>query len=608
MSKNKRKQPNPSTQPKSARKTGKSSSSNIWPWILGVCAITAIAFFPMLSNGFTNWDDQFYITDNPFLRGPDWASIFSKPLMANYHPLTVATLALNYQLSALEPFSYHLVNWSVHIANTGLVFYFAYKLSDQKPWVGLITALLFGVHPMHVESVAWASERKDVLFTFFFMFSLIFYDKYIRQQTWKLYGIAFIMFFLSLVSKPAAVSLPLVLLLMDWYRGRSLTESKAWLEKIPFFILSLIFGLMTIRYQEASKAFAEASYYPFWQKIVFSFYGFGEYIKRIVWPFPLSAIHPFPEAATIPISYYFMIIIGLVVLALAWYFRQKKYVLFGVAFFAFNIVLVLQLLTFGHAIIAERYTYVPYIGLFFAIAMIWEMSGLQENLKKGILGAILLAGLGFAFASFQHVKVWKDAESLWTNAIQTYPDSYMARSNRGQFLAAKKAKYEEALVDYAIALKAIPNDSFSLINRATIYINQQNFPAALADADSLVKYAPRIAQGHLFRALSMNALGNTEEALISFDNCIRIDSFVEQAWSNRGILRYNKLGDYPGAKEDFDYAIRVDPSKGINYKNRARCWIKFGKKAEALRDLEKAKQLGVEVNDDLMNAARALPD
>jgi len=605
MSKNKRKQPISSSQTKTVRKSARQSGTNIWPWILGVCAITAIAFFPMLSNGFTNWDDQFYITDNPFLRGPDWAAIFSKPLMANYHPLTVATLALNYQLSELEPFSYHLVNWLVHIINTGLVFYFAYKLSDHKPWVGLITALLFGIHPMHVESVAWASERKDVLFTLFFMLSLIVYDKYIRQQSWKLYAITITMFFLSLVSKPAAVSLPLVLLLMDWYRGRKLSEGKVWFEKIPFFILSLVFGLMTIRFQEASKAFAEASYYPFWQKIVFSFYGFGEYIKRIVWPFPLSAIHPFPASATIPSSYFIMILIGLVVLALTWYFRQKKYIVLGVGFFAVNIVLVLQLLTFGHAIIAERYTYVPYIGLFFAIAMIWEMSGLQENLKKGILGVILLAGLGLAFATFQQVKIWKDAESLWTHAIRTYPESYMARSNRGQFLAAKKGKFEEALADYAIALKAIPNDSFSLINRGTIYINQQNFPAALADADSLVKYSPGIAQGHLFRAISMNALGNTEEAMISFDNCIRRDSFVEQAWSNRGILRYNKLQDYTGAKIDFDYAIRVDPKKGINYKNRARCWIKFGKKAEALRDLETAKQLGIDVND-LMNTANAL--
>lgn len=216
---------------------------------------------------------------------------------------------------------------------------------------------------------------------------------------------------------------------------------------------------MTIRYQEASKAFAEASYYPFWQKIVFSFYGFGEYIKRIVWPFPLSAIHPFPEATTIPISYYFMIVIGLVVLALAWYFRNKNISSLVLVFcLQYRIgIAALNLWPCDHC----RALHVCSIHRFvFAIAMIWEMSGLQENLKKGVLGMILLAGLGFAFSSFQHVKVWKDAESLWTNAIQTYPDSYMARSNRGQFLAAKKAKYEEALADYAIALKAIPNDSF----------------------------------------------------------------------------------------------------------------------------------------------------
>ena len=605
MSKNKPKKPTSTRQNKS-KKNAATQADMPWIWILAVCAITAIAFFPMLSNGFTNWDDQFYITSNPWLIDPDWASIFSKPLMANYHPLTVATLALNYQISELSPFTYHLVNWLVHVANTGLVFYFAYRLAGNKPWVGFITAFLFGIHPMHVESVAWASERKDVLFTFFFLLSLIWYFQYIRSKTGTKYAITLVFFFLSLVSKPAAVSLPLVLLLMDWYSGRSLSDKKVWLEKIPFFILSLIFGILTIKYQEASKAFADATLYPFWQKVIFSFYGFGEYIKRIFWPFPLSAIHPFPASGSIPPSYYVMIGIGILALALAWYFRERKYIIFGIGFYAVNIVLVLQLLTFGHAVIAERYTYVPYIGLFFVIAMAWELSSLSDTMKKGVLAMILLAGAGFAFASFNHVKVWKDAGTLWTNAIATYPDSYMARSNRGQFLAAKKGAYDEALADYAIALKAIPNDSFSLINRATIYINQQNFPAALADADSLVKYSPNIAQGHLFRGICLNALGNTDEALIAYDNCIRRDSFVQDAWSNRGIMRYNKLQDYEGAKVDFDYAIRVDPTKGVNYKNRARCWIKFGKRQEALTDLKKAKELGVEVGDDLLQAAESL--
>lgn len=608
MSKNKRKPaPRPAPQP-APRPPGAPSPARPLLWVLAVCAVTAATFFPMLSNGFTNWDDQFYITDNPMLLGPDWATIFTTPLMANYHPLTVASLALNHMVSGLSPFSYHLVNWTLHIVNTGLVFFLAYRLSNGQRWVGAITALLFGIHPMHVESVAWASERKDVLFAFFFLLSLLSYLRYLQQPDGKKYMASLVLFALSLLSKPASVPLPVVLLLIDWYQGRSLSDKKVWLEKIPFFVLAVIFGWMALNNQHAVKAIAATEMYPFWQKLVFSFYGFGAYLLRMIWPFPLSALHPFPASGVVPAAYFPSIIFGVAVLAALWFFRKKRYVLFGAAFFLVNIALVLQLLTFGHSIISERYTYVPYIGLGFAVAMAWAESGWQESVKKGLLGVILLACLGFAAVSFRQVQVWKNGYTLWSNVIKTYPDNYLARSNRGQFLSAKQGKYDEALADYAIALQSMPNDSFSLINRATIYLNQQNYPAALADGDSLVKYHAGIAKGHFLRGFAADQLGNAEQALEDYTQAIRRDSFSEEVWRSRAVLRYNKQRDFTGAKEDFDRAIRLDPGIGQNYKNRARCWIKFGKKAEALKDLEMAKKLGEKINDDLMQAAQSLPN
>jgi Tfp pilus assembly protein PilF len=379
-----------------------------------------------------------------------------------------------------------------------------------------------------------------------------------------------------------------------------------WLEKIPLFALSFLFGLLTIKYQDNVKAIAEAGMYPFWQKIVFSFYGFGEYIKRFFWPFPLSAIHPFPGSGVVPVAYFPSIIIGIASLIATWYWRKKKYILFGIGFYAVNVALVLQLLTFGHAIISERYTYVPYIGLSFLIAMVWAKSTWPEMAKKGVLFALLLACIGFAVSSFQQVQVWKNGGTLWSNAIETYPDSYIARSNRGQYLSSKLAKYDEALADYAIALQVTPNDSFSLINRATIYINQQNFAAAYADADSLVRHYPNIAKGHLFRGISGFRLGNADQAYTDLTNCIQLDPNAEEAWSFRGVVSYNSRQDYTAAKADFDRAVELSPKKGLNYKNRARCWIKFGNKAEALKDLETARQLGEQVGDDLIQAAQAL--
>ena len=154
----------PSVNPKKQTPVG----SSFLLYLAGAVCITAICFWPMLDNGFTNWDDEFYVIQNQLLRGPDWEGIFSKPVVSNYHPLTVATLAFNYQSSELDPSSYLMTNFVLHLINTALVFLLVWKLSDGKTWVAFFASLIFGIHPMHVESVAWVSERKDVLYTLFF--------------------------------------------------------------------------------------------------------------------------------------------------------------------------------------------------------------------------------------------------------------------------------------------------------------------------------------------------------------------------------------------------------------------------------------------------------
>lgn len=604
------------SQPKKSATTKKKKSTSSKPggitndplyWALGTAIITGIVFSPMLANGFTNWDDQFYITSNPmFADKIYWNEVFTHPLMANFHPLTMMTLAMNYQVSGLSPFTYHMVNWLLHITNTVLVFYLAYRLSKNNHWVGGITALFFGIHPMHVESVAWASERKDVLFTFFFLWSLLVYWKYIKQTDLMKYFVVMGLFVLSCLSKPAAVSLPLVMLLMDAYEGRSLKESKVWLEKIPFFILSLVFGLLAVKYQHASKAVDMAGVYPFWQKLVFSIFGFGEYIKRFVWPFPLSAIHPFPGKGEIPASFYLGFIFTAITLVGLWLFRKKNYVWFGIGFYAVNVVFVLQLLSFGQAVIAERYTYVPYIGIAFILSMAWANGQLGEGMKKGLLALMLLICSGFSIASFQQTKVWKNSDTLWSNAIKAYPKAALPRSSRGQYLA-KNGKYDQALADFEIALQVQPKDSFALINRGSIYLNQQNYPAAFADAESLIKTSPGMARGYYIRGVCEFQMNQPGPALTDLEHAVELDPNMDDAWSYKGVVNYNYRHDYQVAFDDFSRAIAINAKVGSYYKNRARCNIKFGKKSEALNDIATAQSLGENVDAGLIQAAQALP-
>jgi hypothetical protein len=192
---------------------------SFWTWLIPVLVVTGISFLPMLSNGFTNWDDDIYVTRNQLLKGPDWNAIFTQASASNYHPLTMATLAFNYAISGVDPFSYHFVNWLLHILNTGLVFLFIHKISGKKIYVAAFVALIFGVHPMHVESVAWVSERKDVLYTFFFLLALLKYWRFLETNKRANLIYCFVFFILSLLSKPAAVILPIVLLLLDYWRA-----------------------------------------------------------------------------------------------------------------------------------------------------------------------------------------------------------------------------------------------------------------------------------------------------------------------------------------------------------------------------------------------------
>ena len=227
------KKPGP-PQPAVVKKPGTGSKQSLLPWLLAALGVTAICLFPMLQNEFTNWDDQYYVLNNRLLKGPDWQGIFTEPVVSNYHPVTMLSLALNYSISQLDPFSYLLFNYLLHLLNTALVFYFIYKISGAKIEVAFLTALIFGIHPLHVESVAWIAERKDVLYTVFFLLSLLQYWRFLETEKRRALWISLVFFILSLLSKPAATILPLVLILLDYWKGRPINR-RSLVEKIPFF-------------------------------------------------------------------------------------------------------------------------------------------------------------------------------------------------------------------------------------------------------------------------------------------------------------------------------------------------------------------------------------
>jgi len=267
-----------------------------------IIVISFIAYLPVLQNSLLSWDDHGYIRDNPLIYSGNLKDIFSGNVMGNYHPITILTLALEYQIFGLNPTGYHAFNLLLHLFNVVLVYYAILLLSD-KTAVALIASLLFGIHPLHVESVAWAAELKALLYTFFFLASYIFYLKYLKDMQKKFYALALLLFLTSLLSKAMAASLPLVFILTDYFKGRKINV-KLLVEKAPFFLLAIILGVVAIHAQQTSGATALTSF-TFPQRLLFASYAFTSYLFKLLLPLNLSSFYPYPlKSEGIPIDYY----------------------------------------------------------------------------------------------------------------------------------------------------------------------------------------------------------------------------------------------------------------------------------------------------------------
>jgi hypothetical protein len=568
-------------------KSAKADRSRNWiPWsLLSVAVITALCLFPLLGNGFTNWDDHYYVVNNSLLRGPDWIGILTRPVVSNYHPLTVLSLAANYAISGTAPWSYLLVNLFLHLANTVLVFWFAWLLSNKKTWVPLFTALLFGIHPMHVESVAWVSERKDVLYTLFFLLSMIAYWKYLQTNRSIRYWACFVLFACSLLSKPAAIVLPLVLLLLDYWKERPFTR-RMILEKIPFFLVAGLFAVVTLKLQSVT-AMTSLDLYPLWVRLLFASYAIVVYLARFFIPYPLSAFHPFPPPDHLGWTIYLSPLFLLGLILLMWHFRKNRLVVFGSLFFLINIVLVLQLVPIGFTIVSERYTYVPYIGLAFLATMIVTRFVSAKRLIPAAAGAVIVFS-AFGFLSFKRTQVWKNSDTLWTDVINHYPNAALPRGERAQ------SNYSKAIMmDQAAAGQLFER----VVEDCTVVINQER-EASNSNGKKVGTSMYKMRSG------AYNGLKQYDKASADIEAWLAINPEDSEALFQRGTLLVNHYRKYSEALADFDRAIHNDP-QGKYFLNRSICHYKQGDKANAIADAQAAEQKGVKIPDNYKNILSA---
>ncbi len=620
-------------QPKPIKGEGKKEfSTEIPKWApIAVLIFTALLYSKALQNGFTGFDDDFYVTKNQMLYDFSWNGIkviFTSLCYYTYHPITILLYLFEYKWFGLNPIPYHALNVMLHLINTWLVFKLTEQLSGKK-LTALIVSVLFAVHPMHVESVAWVSELKDVLYALFYLSSLLFYLRYMEAGFHaKYYLLALFLFVLSLLSKPAAVTLPVLLIAIDMYKGRKL-NTRLLLEKAPFLLLSLLFGIMTMVTFKAGGAMNDnTASYGFINKIFLASYALQSYLVRALIPYGLTAMHHFPPLhdGYLPWRYYtslpFVLLIAMLVIRRS---SLRKEMVFGVFFFLIAISVMLQIISFSSHLYAERYTYLAYIGLFY-IAGQWISKVGIIKWRNIVIGLCTLLVIVYSAQTWARIGTWKDSMTLFSDMVDKEPDIYFGYFVRGN-AEKSEGNLQAAIEDYNTAIRLNPDFEDLYYNRGTLFDASGNFKSAMLDYSSSIRLNPKMPDAYnnrgwaffrsgdttaalqdLSKAISLKPeyaeaynnrgwvyfqSGNTKMALSDFNKAILLNPGFDKPLYNRAALKGN-TGNFPGALEDFNILLKLHPDDNATWYYRGMTYLMLKDTSAACNDFKKANDLGNE--------------
>jgi tetratricopeptide (TPR) repeat protein len=441
--------------------------------------------------------------------------------------------------------------------------------------VAMLVSLFFGIHPMHVESVAWISELKDVLYTFFFMAGLISYTKYLERKpetfNFKREWIATLIFFiLSLLSKPAAAVFPIILLLFDFYARRKSTMW-LWLEKVPFFIFSIIFGLIAIKAQQADRLLHNE--YTFLQRLFFASHSLLEYLIKLFIPANQSIFYPYPKIeGNLPFLYYLSpVVVILLFFAVFKTLKHSRLITFGFLFFLANIMLVLQLVSVGDAIMSDRYTYVSYIGLFFVAAMsidklYYGTSEKAGKYKSVIAIVVIVFSISCVCFTYARCKVWKNDDTIATDLLNKFPDDHLALNNKG-FILFNQQRYQESINLFTKAVAIKPDYTRAYINLINSFLALNDYDNAMRTADTALKYVQD----------DYNLLNRKGNLLAMQRKCDEATEFYSQAIRlNRENIRsyvflaecYYELKNYDKGLQIMEEALTYEPNNYLLLNNK----------------------------------------
>ncbi len=589
---------------------------------------TLLVFRQVRNFGFTNYDDDQYVSKNLHVLngltqdGIIWA--FTTPHVGNWLPLTWLSFMLDCQLFGPNPGWMHLVNLLLHIANTLLLFAVLRKMTGAL-WPSAFVAALFALHPLHVESVAWITERKDVLSTLFLMLTLAAYVSYVRHRSLVRYLLTVLLFILGLLAKPMLVTLPFLLLLLDYWplkrfsifnfqlpieknpksKIQNLKFAQSFLhliiEKIPFLVLSAVSSVITFFVQQSSGAVADINILLLHSRVANAFLSYATYIGKMFWPQNLAVFYPFDARTIGPWQVMLCALLLIVVSVLAIRFgRRQKYLFVGWLWFVITLIPVIGLVQSGAQSLADRYTYIPYIGLFIMIA--W---GLPELLSKwpyrkfalGIAAVLVLTAMGIG--TYRQVGYWKNSFTLFTHTIEVTQNNYLAHYNRGDTYV-ELGRWQDAIEAYKQAIRIKPDYAEAHNNRGVIYDKLGRYQEAIEDFSQAIRIKPDHAEAHYNLGVTYYNLGRYQDAIESYKQAIRIKPDHAKAHCNLGVA-YGSLGRYQDAVEAFKQAIRIKPDYADAHYNLGFTYFITGDKSSALEEYKILKTMDAELANKLFN-------
>jgi protein O-mannosyl-transferase len=602
--------------------------------------ITFIAFYPTTQSEFINFDDGEYVSENKNIqegvttRGIVWA--FTTGRAGNWHPLTWLSHMIDVQIFGLKPGWHHLTNLLFHITNAVLLFFTLFRMTKAL-WPSALVAALFALHPLHVESVAWVAERKDVLSTFFWMLTIFFYITYVFRPGLTRYLAVICCFALGLMAKPMLVSLPLVLLLLDYWplnrlvakepsreirplpkigmkKGVSPSSEEInklphikWpliyallLEKIPLFLLAMLSSVVTYLAQSQGGAVSSLQALSLGARVANALTAYTAYIIKMVWPLNLAVLYPHPGSW--PLwqvlgSVLFLILVTVLV------FRGGKRYPYGVVGWLWYVITlgpVIGIIQVGSHFMADRYTYVPLIGLFILVA--WGANELLQPWpyrKQTLTVLSVLCLLCLAFLTWRQAGYWRNSITLYNHTLEVTDNNSIIYSNRGLAYSDNRGDYAKAIEDFTRAIEISPDLTKTYNNRGIAFGKLGNFQEAIRDFDKAIDLDPQYFAAYNERGLVNGKTGNFQEAIKDFDKAIALNPRFAAAYNNRA-LAYGNLGDFQEAIKDFDKAIKLEPKASKVYVARGLVYDKLKEDEQAIRDFKIAARMGEKRAQDFL--------